>query len=54
MVHKCRICKVELLTDYGIYRNMENEERFYCFTDWKRYYCYSKENKSELTTHTEV
>ena len=32
--------------DYG--------QRYYCFTDWKRYYCYSKENKSELTTHTEV
>ena len=54
MIHECRVCKVKLLTDYGIYRNMENEERFYCFECWKRYYYYTKENKSELTTHTEV
>jgi len=54
MVHKCRVCKIDLISDYGVYRNSENQERYYCFTCWKKYYIWTKENKSELTTHVEV
>ena len=54
MVHSCRVCKIKLYSDYGIYRNSDNEERYYCFTHWKQYYIWTKENKSELTTYVEV
>jgi len=54
MVHKCRVCKVNLWHEFGVYRNNDNEERYYCFTCWKRYYCYSKENKSEFSTYIEM
>ena len=38
MVHKCRICKIDLNEDYGVYENSDNQRRYYCYTHWKIYY----------------
>jgi hypothetical protein len=35
---KCRICKIDLDEDYGVYENADDQKRYYCFTHWKKYY----------------
>ena len=35
---KCRICKIDLNEDYGVYENTDYQKRYYCFTHWKKYY----------------
>jgi hypothetical protein len=37
-LRKCRVCKKDLIEDYGIYENAEGEKRYYCFTHWHQYY----------------
>jgi hypothetical protein len=50
----CRVCDCKLTREYGVYKNMDNEERYYCFICWKRYYVYSRENKSFFSSVIEV
>ena len=35
---KCRVCKKDLVEDYGVYENADYQKRYYCFTHWKKYY----------------
>ena len=35
---KCRVCKIDLDEDYGVYENSDNQRRYYCFKHWKTYY----------------
>jgi hypothetical protein len=35
---KCRVCKKDLIEDYGVYENADYQKRYYCFTHWKKYY----------------
>ena len=35
---KCRVCKIDLNEDYGVYENSDNQRRYYCFKHWKTYY----------------
>jgi len=34
----CRVCKIDLNEDYGVYENSDFQQRYYCFTCWKKYY----------------
>ena len=46
MVHKCRVCKKDLIEDYGVYENADYQKRYYCFTHWKKYYGFIKETST--------
>tara|TARA_R110002072_G_scaffold17765_2_gene67159 strand:+ start:326 stop:565 length:240 start_codon:yes stop_codon:yes gene_type:complete len=35
---KCRVCKIDLNEDYGVYENADYQKRYYCFKHWKTYY----------------
>ena len=35
---KCRICKIDLNEDYGVYENADDQKRYYCFIHWNQYY----------------
>jgi len=35
---KCRVCKIDLDEDYGVYENADYQKRYYCFKHWKTYY----------------
>jgi hypothetical protein len=54
MTLKCRVCKTKLVKEYGVYKNMDEELRHYCFICWKRYYVYCRENKSYFSSVIEV
>ena len=43
---KCRVCKKDLIEDYGVYENADYQKRYYCFTHWKKYYGFIKETST--------